>query len=151
MKALSSDPALEQIEHEVVMLLRRADFKKTLDGDENSLFRSGYLILNLLLKKSPLAAYELADHFQLDVSTISRQVKTLENKRLVERKIGEHDGRVNQIFITEAGRQSVISLKKERLMVYADLLADWSGVEKASFAEHLAKLNRKIESRHRLH
>lgn len=150
MEDLNRDPALEQIEHEVVMLLRRADFKKTLDGDDNSLFRSGYLILNLLLKKSPLAAYELADHFQLDVSTVSRQIKALENKHLVVRKTGEHDGRVNQIFITDAGKRSVVKLKKERLMVYDSLLAGWSEEEKAVFADHLARLNRKIESRHRL-
>ncbi|TGA97933.1 MarR family transcriptional regulator [Sporolactobacillus shoreae] len=151
MKDLNRDPALEQIEHEVVMLLRRADFKKTLDGAENNLFRSGYLILNLLQQTSPLAVRELADHFQLDVSTVSRQIKALENRHLVERRIGEHDGRVNQIFITDAGKRSVVKLKKERLMVYDSLLAGWSEEEKAVFADHLARLNRKIESRHRLH
>lgn len=148
--AVSGSDPLELIEYEVVMLLRRADFKKTLDGQENSLFRSGYLILNMLLKKSPLSVRELADLFQLDVSTMSRQVKALENRALVTRRIGKHDGRVNQISITRAGRQAVSALKEERIRIYRGLLEDWSEEERTVFADHLARLNRKIERRRRL-
>lgn len=144
-----TDP-LEVIEYEVVMLLRRADFKKTMDGRKNSLFRSGYLILNVLLKESPMSVRGLADLFQLDLSTMSRQIKALENKALIARKIEDHDGRVHQISITEAGRHAVSALKEERIRIYQGLLDDWSEEERTVFADHLARLNRKIERRKRL-
>ncbi|RYL95016.1 MarR family transcriptional regulator [Sporolactobacillus sp. THM7-4] len=141
---------LEKIEYEVIMLLRRADFKKTLDGRANSLFRSGYLILSTLLAHSPLTVRELADIFQLDLSTISRQIKALESRGLVARKIGARDGRVNQIYITDSGKKSVTALKEDRLSVYQELLDDWTDEEKNAFAGLLARFNRKIEQRRRL-
>ncbi|MFT8317748.1 MAG: MarR family transcriptional regulator [Sporolactobacillus sp.] len=142
--------ALQQIEYEVVNLMRRADFKKTLDGEANSLPRSCYLILCRLLDKNPQSIQQLADCFQLDVSTMSRQVKALENRALVSRQIGKKDGRVSLIFITGRGKKSVTELREQRVQLYRELLADWSDQQRMTFAELLARLNKKIEKRRKL-
>lgn len=142
--------ALRQIEYEVVNLMRRADFKKTLDGEASSLPRSCYLILCQLLEKNPQSIQQLAECFQLDVSTMSRQVKALETRVLVSRQTGKDDGRVSLISITDKGKESVSKLRGQRVRLYGELLADWSGREQALFAELLARLNRKIEGRRKL-
>lgn len=146
----SGESGIEVIEREVVMLLRRADFKKTLDGKKNSLYRSGYLILKALLQNNPMTVGELTDLFQLDMSTMSRQIKALESKGLVERKMGAHDARINHIFITDSGREAVIRLKQQRLGSYREILDDWSNDEIEIFARLLTRLNRKIERKRRL-
>ncbi|MFX3617740.1 MAG: MarR family winged helix-turn-helix transcriptional regulator [Sporolactobacillus sp.] len=145
-----TDEALRQIEYEVVNLMRRADFKKTLDGQASSLPRSCYLILCRLLEENPQSILQLAECFQLDVSTMSRQVKALESRALVSRRTGKRDGRVSLIYITEKGEKSVTELRVKRVQIYGRLLADWTGEEQLIFAGLLARLNRKIEKRRKL-
>lgn len=146
----SGASGIETIEREVLMLLRRADFKKTLDGKKNSLYRSGYLILQALLLNNPMTVGELTDLFQLDMSTMSRQIKALESKGLVERKMGMRDARINHIFITGSGREAVITLRNKRINIYREILNDWSDEDIAVFGRLLTRLNRKIEQRRRL-
>lgn len=146
----SGASGIETIEREVLMLLRRADFKKTLDGKKNSLYRSGYLILQALLLNNPMTVGELTDLFQLDMSTMSRQIKALESKGLVERKMGTRDARINHIFITGSGREAVITLRNKRINIYREILNDWSDEDIAVFGRLLTRLNRKIEQRRRL-
>ncbi|CAM3064907.1 MarR family winged helix-turn-helix transcriptional regulator [Sporolactobacillus spathodeae] len=140
-----SNESIGRIEYEVVHLLRRADFKKTVDGKKCSLPRSCYLILCQLLERNPRSIQQLADYFKLDVSTLSRQVKALEARGLVSRKTGKADGRVRLISITESGSVSVKQLRRQRYDGYQELLSDWSPEEKAQLADLLEKLNKAIE------
>jgi DNA-binding MarR family transcriptional regulator len=142
--------AIETIEHEVVTLLRRADFKRTLDGNKNSLDRSGYLILHILLNEGPKTIRSLSDLFQLNISTVSRQIQALESKGHIIRDTDLNDGRVNLISISEFGKTSFLLAKKDRRNNYADILSDWNQDEKEIFAHLLTKLNRKIEQRNKL-
>ncbi|GEK60006.1 hypothetical protein CHL76_15100 [Marinococcus halophilus] len=132
---------LELIETGVVTLMRRADFKRTLDSQANSLDRSAYLILQVLHQQSPRSARELADHFLLDISTLSRQIHSLEKKGLVSRRPDHHDKRVNQIFITGEGIEAINTLKQERIHMYANLLADWEKEDRDQFAQLLERFN----------
>jgi DNA-binding MarR family transcriptional regulator len=136
---------LEIIEHEVVMLLRRADFKKTLDGRKGSLERSAYLILKRIDQDGPLAMNLLAQLFQLDLSTVSRQVLSLETKGFVSRSIDPLDARVKVVKLTALGKSALEKTKQKRKELYDQLLLDWSDDEKDVFAELLSKLNRAME------
>jgi DNA-binding MarR family transcriptional regulator len=148
--AKNEKDSIETIEHEIVMLLRRADFKKTLDGKKNSLDRSGYLLLTLLANDGPLSIRLMAERFQLNMSTISRQVHALEANGLIQRKADELDARVSLIDITEKGHAALNSSKKYRRESYVDILEGWTKEEKDLFADLLTRLNRSIEKRKKL-
>lgn len=141
---------LEQIEHEIVVLLRRADFKKTLDGEKISLDRSAYLLLKKLRNEGSLAIADIAQSFQLDLSTVSRQVAALEKKGFVRRFSDAKDARVSIMEITEAGAQNLETVLKQRLLSYSEGLADWTEDEIQVFAKLLSRLNRTMEQRRRL-
>lgn len=141
---------IETIEHEIIVLMRRADFKRTLDGKSNSLDRSGYLLLDGLLKHGPTSFRALSALLQLDISTVSRQINTLEKKEYVERVADKLDRRVSMLSLTEKGRDALLSAKKDRKMAYSDMLSDWTTEEKEIFADLLSRLNHKIEQRRKL-
>jgi len=142
--------AIDMIDIEVVTLLRRADFKRTLDGEKNSLDRSGYLILHTLNKEGPKTIRTLSDIFQLNISTMSRQIHALESKGHIERNTDVHDARVNLISISESGKDALLKLREQRRTSYEELLSDWKEEEKEIFAELITRLNRKIEKTRRL-
>ncbi|KHD85061.1 MarR family winged helix-turn-helix transcriptional regulator [Heyndrickxia ginsengihumi] len=141
---------IETIEHEIVVLLRRADFKRTLDGRQKSLDRSGYLILQRLYEDGPTTTKELSKLFQLNISTVSRQIAALESKGLIAREIDEKDARVSFLSITEDGRRAFLHSKKERYESYTEILEGWTDEERDIFATLLTRLNRKIEKRRKL-
>ncbi|MED1201619.1 MarR family winged helix-turn-helix transcriptional regulator [Heyndrickxia acidicola] len=148
--AKNEKDSIETIELEIVMLLRRADFKKTLDGNKNSLDRSGYLLLTLLANEGPLSIRVMADRFQLNMSTISRQVHALEVNGLIQRKEDELDARVSLIYISEKGQTALNASKKYRIESYENILEGWTNDEKGIFADLLTRLNRAIEKRRKL-
>ncbi|MEC3196826.1 MarR family transcriptional regulator [Bacillus cereus] len=142
--------SIEIIEHEIVTLMRRADFKRTLDGHKDSLDRSGYLILKLLAAEGPLSIRVIAEIFHLNMSTVSRQVRTLESGGLVNRKPEKSDARVSMISMTDDGKNKLETSSKYRCESYMEVLADWSEDEKNIFASLLTRLNRAIEKRRKL-
>ncbi|MDR2995158.1 MAG: MarR family transcriptional regulator, partial [Bacillus cereus] len=109
-----------------------------------------YLILKLLAAEGPLSIRVIAEIFHLNMSTVSRQVRTLESGGLVNRKPEEFDARVSIISITDVGKNKLESSSKYRWESYMEALADWSEDEKNIFASLLTRLNRAIEKRRKL-
>ncbi|MFD0048978.1 MarR family winged helix-turn-helix transcriptional regulator [Actinomycetes bacterium NPDC127524] len=142
--------SLEVIEHEIAMLLRRADFKRTLDGKKDSLDRSGYILLDGLMQNGPASFRALSLLLQLDISTVSRQVAPLENKGFVIRGKDEKDARISTLSITESGKDALLAAKHDRKEAYQEILFEWTSEEKDIFAELLTRLNRKIADRKKL-
>jgi DNA-binding MarR family transcriptional regulator len=142
----SRDPYYEQIEHEVVLLMRRADFKRTVYRSA-TMDRSAYLLLKWLERDGPAAIGVIADAFQLDNSTVSRQVAALEKKGWVQRSSHPEDSRVSMVHITATGRDKIGEAKARRLGLYAQMLDDWTDEELKTFSTLFARLNRSIESR----
>ncbi|GAA4725996.1 MarR family winged helix-turn-helix transcriptional regulator [Brevibacillus fulvus] len=140
----------EQIEHEVIMLMRRADFKRTMAGSPPTMDRSAYLLLKWLEQEGDAAIGEIADVFQLDNSTISRQISSLEKKGWAERYTDPADARVSKVHITEAGRTTINEAKAQRQEIYGKLLEDWTEEELQTFSTLFARLNRSIERYRRL-
>ncbi|MFM1652232.1 MarR family winged helix-turn-helix transcriptional regulator [Brevibacillus sp. B_LB10_24] len=143
-------PYYEQIEHEVVMLLRRADFKRTLDGSARTMDRSAYLLLKWLDREGPSAVGVISEAFQLDNSTISRQIAALDTKGWIHRYSHPEDARISMVEITKSGREAIQAAKALRLEAYAELLNDWTEDELDIFSKLLSRLNRSIEQRKRL-
>ncbi len=141
---------LEQIEQEVVTLLRRADFKRTLDGSQGSMDRSAYLILKKLKEKGHPSIGDVADFFQLNYSTASRQVAALESHGLIRRFTERNDARVSLIEMTSVGAELLAEVHTKRLKEYEEILMEWTEEEMCVFAQLLSRLNRTLEKRRRL-
>ncbi|ANS73333.1 hypothetical protein AWM70_00990 [Paenibacillus yonginensis] len=137
---------VEEIEHEVIAMMRRADFKRTLDGSETSMDRSAYLLLKWLEKDGPAAIGAIAEAFQLDHSTISRQIAALEGKGWVQRTPSPEDARSSVIGVTESGAAAVALARDKRAAAYDRLLEDWTEEELETFSGLLTRLNRSIDA-----
>lgn len=131
------DQALDMIEVELAILYRRISNRKHGDLD-----RSAYLLLHQINVHGAAGVKALADEFQLDVSTVSRQTAALERKEYVFRIPDPVDRRAYSLQITELGKQVLMESKNSRKERIGTLIRDWPMEDKAKFAELLTRLNR---------
>ncbi len=72
-------------------------------------------------------------------------VEKLIKKGYLERKVDEHDRRINRIFITEAASETVEQAQKIQKEFFIELLEDVTAEEIEVFKQMLGKLDDKIE------
>jgi len=102
--------------------------------------RSAIIILASLREHATLRLSDLAGHLCLDVSTVSRHARTLEDRGYVARADDPADGRAVQITLTEAGRAVLETAFRNRRAWLDRSLAGWTAAERAELARTLAKL-----------
>ncbi|HEY8284264.1 MAG TPA: MarR family transcriptional regulator [Chloroflexota bacterium] len=134
------------IEHEVTLLIRRAEAARK-EKEAEALDRAAYLILGELERRGPLGIAALAEAFQVDISTASRQISTLESKGLVSRRSDPTDARVSLLRTTPSGIEQYQATRAARLALFEALLVDWTTEERLEFAAYLARLNHAIRRR----
>jgi DNA-binding MarR family transcriptional regulator len=134
------DKNLEFINNELMTLIRRSSLDKKLGG----LDRSTYTLLGHLSIHESIGVKALAEHFGLDISTISRQASVMEAKGYVVRLPDSQDGRSSYFQITELGAEKLMEAKKARLDRYEQLFEVWSAEECQTFGTLLARLNRTL-------
>lgn len=128
----------QTIAFELAVLARRL----TAIATENKLDRSAYLLLHQITASKHASVKILAEAFQLDVSTVSRQVAALEQKGYVVRIPDVIDKRAFTLEITQLGKTELSAYKAERLSRITYLLRDWSEEERQAFGQLLTKFNR---------
>ncbi|GJM80569.1 hypothetical protein HMSSN139_30650 [Paenibacillus sp. HMSSN-139] len=96
--------------------------------------RSAYLLLHRIGVHGAIGVKSLADEFQLDISTVSRQAAALEQKGYVRRIPDPADRRAFFMEITELGAKEYADYKASRLARIRELLADWPEEETETFA-----------------
>lgn len=138
--------SIAAVEHEVALLLRLAE--STAKRAE-MLDRSAYLLLGALEERGPLGIAALAEIFQVDLSTASRQTAALEARGLVDRLADPHDGRVSLLQITPHGRAQLAATREARRALFAAILDGWSERECREFGAYLARFNQAIVRRRR--
>ena len=102
--------------------------------------RSAIIILASLHKHATLRLSDLAGHLCLDVSTVSRHARALEDRGYVARADDPADGRAVQLTLTESGRAVLETAFRNRQAWQDRSLADWSAAERDDLARTLAKL-----------
>ena len=78
---------------------------------------------------------ELAGLLGLELSTVSRRVKVLEDRGLVEREVSPTDRRTSLLRLTPEGRQLFEALSSSWREMLTEVLADWDPVSVEVFAE----------------
>ncbi|WP_299091568.1 MarR family transcriptional regulator [uncultured Metabacillus sp.] len=137
---MNNQHSLETIELEMAVLVRRLT---TITSDKKNwpLDRSAYLLLHQLYIDGSSGVKFLADEFQLDISTVSRQAAALEQKGYVIKVPDPTDGRAYFYQITDSGTKVLLENKQARLDRLTEVLNEWSDEECESFGELLKKFN----------
>jgi DNA-binding MarR family transcriptional regulator len=84
-----------------------------------------YATLARLGLGGPCTVSQLAEGLGLELSTISRRVKALEERGLVVRTIDTEDRRISHLDLTAEGRQLFETLSASWRGMLAEVLADW--------------------------
>lgn len=132
---------LDLIEQELAILSRLMITATTGIGN---LDRSAYLLLHQIASRGSAGVKVLAEDFRLDISTVSRQTTTLEQKGYVERIPDPSDRRSYSLQLTELGTRELAESTAARQTLVRSLLSNWTDEECQSFGKLLQKFNRTV-------
>ncbi|SNX56358.1 MarR family transcriptional regulator [Streptomyces sp. TLI_55] len=136
---MDATEAVESIQREMTAFARRARASAGRMHPELSLV--SYTLLGHLEERDGCRATDLAAHYALDKSTVSRQVAALERAALVERRLDPDDHRVQVLHLTEAGREILAQVTESRRAAFQERLADWPEEDLVRFAGYLVRYN----------
>ncbi|MFF6914600.1 MarR family transcriptional regulator [Streptomyces sp. NPDC012466] len=100
-----------------------------------------YTLLGHLEESGGCRATDLAAHYALDKSTVSRQVAGLERAGLIERRPDAQDHRVQALHLTDTGRHLLAQVTESRRAAFLERLADWPTEDLSRFADYLVRYN----------
>ena len=109
------------------------------------LFRSS--VLGRLHDHGPSRPTDLATAFALDLSTVSRQLATLERAGLAYRYRDPADQRAYLLAITAAGREAFEHTRSVRRQALRDILESWPASDVDTFAGLLERFNAELRAR----
>lgn len=97
-------------------------------------------LLKALAHRGALRLTDLAGVLDLDASTVSRHVRTLEERGLVARTTDPDDGRATRLALTDDGRERLEAGAARRRALVAELLEDWSAEDRETLRRLLTRL-----------
>ena len=131
------------------MLVRwftRSDVKRAMLADvEPRLSWTDAWLLGRITDTGPVRLSELADWQEVDRSTMTTEVRRLENLGLVERHSDPRDGRAVLVGATPAGAERHRQTKRTAHSLYEQVLADWSEDELRAAAKVARRLTETLE------
>ncbi|MER5565108.1 MarR family winged helix-turn-helix transcriptional regulator [Streptomyces goshikiensis] len=133
------EAAVETIQREMTAFARRARSAAARMHPELSLV--SFTLLGHLEEHPGCRARDLAAHYALDKSTVSRQVAALERAGLVVRRADPADHRVQVLELTSAGAAALDQAAEIRTAMFRERLADWAGEDLDRFAAYLLRYN----------
>lgn len=131
--------AVETIQREMTAFARRARSAAARMHPELSLV--SFTLLSHLEERPGRRGSDLAAHYALDKSTVSRQVAALERAGLVGRRADPADHRVQVLELTPAGASALAQAARSRTAMFHERLADWAGEDLDRFADYLLRYN----------
>ena len=141
------DETLESLVREQMLLTRFALQGVAPKDREVPLDRSAVIVLSRLRAQGPMTVAELADAFDMDVSTIHRQTTAAMKSELLERIPDPDGGVARKLRPTDEGIRRLDAELDARKDVFGRILDDWSPDEIADFVRHLRRYNQAVEAR----
>jgi DNA-binding MarR family transcriptional regulator len=133
--------SLDLVETEMAVLARVLEGLHRRSEIYRDLDRAGYLIARTLETTGPVSINGLASALGLDATTVTRQVATMEDARLVLRRTDPNDGRVSLISLSQNGRRTMRAVQLARRERIATLLNDWTENDRRDLGRLLARFN----------
>ena len=99
-------------------------------------------VLAILTEHEPASVTELCDHAVIRLSTMTRIVKRLADSGLVTTRPRESDARVTEVRLTDAGRDSAVSVHSQASRIFHHGFEDFSASQVATLNDMLQRLFR---------
>lgn len=143
--------AAAALERAVPMLVRwftRSDVRRAMLADTDPvLSATDAWLLGRITDTGPVRLSHLADWAEVDRSTMTAEVRRLEDLGLVSRAPDPRDGRAVLVRATRSGSARHRRTKRTARTVYESLLADWSEEDLRQAAHVAARLVDTLEHR----
>jgi len=137
------------LERAVPMLVRwftRSDVKRAMLADADpALSWTDAWLLGRITDTGPVRLSQLADWQEVDRSTMTTQVRRLEDLGLVDRATDPRDGRAVLVSATRVGAARHRRTKQAARTLYEALLADWSEDDLRAAAQVSGRLIQTLE------
>ncbi len=131
---------LERSLTQVGRAILRLDVPADALPDGVSINRTGHWLLVRVSESAPIRLSEIADSVELDLSTLSRQVRDLVTAGLLAKVPDPADGRASLLSLTEQGAAVLEAVSEARRRVLAAAIADWTDEERNALASGLLRL-----------
>jgi len=132
------DPATP--EEAVVGLLMQAGRKLRTRHPEDEVDPSTFPLVKMLMCRREMRVSDLAAGVALDASTVSRQIKQLEDKGIVERTADPADGRASLVRLTEHGTTHMRAAFQRRFLRIKAIVDPWNDDDKHTLTVLLNRL-----------
>ncbi len=122
------------------MLLMQAGRRLRTRHPEDEVDPSTFPLAKQLMCSDALRVSDLASRLELDASTVSRQVKQLEDKGIIERTQDPADGRASLVQLSTAGQATMQSSFRRRFERIKSALEPWSERDRVQLQKLLTRL-----------
>ncbi|MEY9870672.1 DNA-binding MarR family transcriptional regulator [Streptacidiphilus sp. MAP12-33] len=139
------DPVAAELGEEIVRFFRLMQAKRQRSRDENGGDR---VLLAVLVRCGPRRATDLAGEAHLDLSTVSRQIRSLVERGLVERTPDPDDRRGVLLSVSPAGLAAFEAFREQRNRELSALLENWTGTDRHELVRLLSRLNDEFARHH---
>jgi DNA-binding MarR family transcriptional regulator len=135
---MATDPTTP--EEAVIGLLMQAGRKLQTRHPADCVDPSVFPLAKILMCHQAMRVSDLAARIDLDASTVSRQIKQLEDKGIIERTADPADGRASLVRLTPQGEDEIQSAFQRRFLRIKAALDPWSDQDKAALTTLLNRL-----------
>jgi DNA-binding MarR family transcriptional regulator len=138
--AVRVSAGLERSLTQVARAILRLEVPRDALPDGTTVSRTGYWLLVRVSEEAPVRLSDIAGSVELDLSTISRQIRDLVAAGLIARTPDPADGRAALLSLTELGASVLEAVSESRRRELALAIADWSDEERNALATGLLRL-----------
>lgn len=131
---------LERSLTQVARAILRLGVPQSALAEGESVDKAGYWLLVLVAGQAPMRLSELAGSVELDLSTVSRQIRDLVQCGLVIKEPDPHDGRASLLSLSPRGLAVLEAVSEARRQVLAEAIVGWSEDERSGLAAYLNRL-----------
>lgn len=133
------DAAIDAVQRELTAFARRA--RTTAARLHPDLSLVSYSILDLMHERGGCRAADLAAHFMLDKSTVSRQIAALDRMGLLVREADPDDHRGQTLRPSEAGIAALAEANRNRRAAFDERFRDWDDADILRFSAYMRRYN----------
>ena len=134
---------MKKVGYKIKLLYNR--IRSTIEKNElfqkSALTRTEFMVLSFVLsRKEMLCMRDIQEHFNINRSSASELLTSLESKKFVEKIINEEDTRIKYIKVTCLGKKEHTKITKYFAQIDEDLLECLTEEEKNQFVSLLDKI-----------